>query len=136
RGFPVRLVASGASAQNAFNLHLNEPVEGTVSATLTAYPNALEDVLKGMERMMRQPSGCFEQVSSSNYPNLLVLDLLRQTGTAQPEVESRAMSLLEDGYKKLTAYECKSGGFDWWGRDPAHEGLTAYGILEFTDMAK
>ncbi|MBX2890374.1 MAG: carboxypeptidase regulatory-like domain-containing protein [Saprospiraceae bacterium] len=136
RGFPVKQIASGNAAQNAFNIRLHEPVEGTVSATLTAYPNALEDVLKGMERMLRQPSGCFEQVSSSNYPNLLVLDLLRQTGTAKPEVESRAMTLLEDGYKKLTAYECKSGGFDWYGRDPAHEGLTAYGILEFTDMAK
>lgn len=135
RGFPVRQVAAGNSAQNAFNIHLNDPVEGTVSAVITAYPNALEDVLKGMERMLRQPSGCFEQVSSSNYPNLLVLDLLRRTGASRPEVESRALSLLEDGYKKLTAYECKSGGFDWWGRDPAHEGLTAYGILEFTDMS-
>ena len=136
RGFPARQVAAGNAAQNAFNIHLGDPVEGTLSATLTAYPSALEDVLKGMERMLRQPSGCFEQVSSSNYPNLLVLDLLRQTGTAKPEVESRALTLLEDGYKKLTAYESPSGGFDWWGRDPAHEGLTAYGILEFTDMAK
>ena len=136
RGFPVRQIAAGNSAQNAFNIHLNDPVEGSVSAVITAYPNALEDVLKGMERMLRQPSGCFEQVSSSNYPNLLVLDLLRRTGTSRPEVESQAMSLLEDGYKKLTAYECKSGGFDWWGRDPAHEGLTAYGILEFSDMSR
>ena len=136
RGFPVRMVASGSAAQNAFNIQLSDPVEGTVEATLTAYPNALEDVLKGMERMLRQPHGCFEQVSSSNYPNLLVLDLLRTTGAARPEVESRALTLLEDGYKKLTAYECKSGGFDWYGRDPAHEGLTAYGLLEFTDMAR
>jgi len=113
-----------------------EPVEGTTTAVLTAYPSALEDVLKGMERMLRQPSGCFEQVSSSNYPNLLVLDLLRSTGTARPEVESRARALLEDGYKRLTAYESKSGGFDWYGRDPGHEGLTAYGLLEFTDMSR
>ncbi len=133
RGFPARQIAAGNAAQNAFNIHLNDPVEGTVSATITAYPSTLEDVLKGMERMLRQPSGCFEQVSSSNYPNLLVLDLLHQTGTSKPEVESQALTLLEDGYKKLAAYECKSGGFDWWGRDPAHEGLTAYGILEFTD---
>lgn len=136
RGYPVRQVAAGSAAQNLFNIHLHDPVQGTLSATLTAYPNALEDVLKNLERMLRQPSGCFEQVSSSNYPNLLVLDLLRQTGTARPEVESKARKMLEDGYKQLTAYECKSGGFDWWGRDPAHEGLTAYGILEFTDMAK
>jgi hypothetical protein len=46
------------------------------------------------------------------------------------------MNYLEDGYKKLIAYECKSGGFEWFGSDPGHEGLTAYGLLEFTDMAK
>ena len=136
RGFPVRHVLTANQAQNQFNLHLMEPVEGTVTAVLTAYPSALEDVLKGMERMLRQPSGCFEQVSSSNYPNLLVLDLLRSTGTARPEVESQARAFLEDGYKRLTGYESKSGGFDWYGRDPGHEGLTAYGLLEFTDMSR
>jgi hypothetical protein len=136
RGFPVRQVLAGKSAQNLFNLNLADPVAGTISVKLTAYGSALDDVLKGMERMLRQPSGCFEQVSSSNYPNLLVLDLLRQTGAARPDVEARALQLLEDGYKKLAAYECKDGGFDWWGRSPAHEGLTAYGILQFGDMAR
>ncbi|MBC7778423.1 MAG: carboxypeptidase regulatory-like domain-containing protein, partial [Phycisphaerae bacterium] len=136
RGFPAQLMVSGSAAQNVFNIQLSEPVEGTVEATLTAYPSALEEVLKGMERMLSQPSGCFEQVSSSNYPNLLVLNMLRTTGAIRPEVESRAQNLLEDGYRQLTAYECKSGGFDWWGRDPGHEGLTAYGLLEFTDMAR
>lgn len=136
RGFPVRQVFAGTGAQNLFNLNLADPVSGTVSVKLTAYGNALDDVVKGMERMLRQPSGCFEQVSSSNYPNLLVLDLLRQTGQARPELETRALQLLEDGYKKLAAYECKDGGFDWWGRSPAHEGLTAYGILQFGDMAR
>jgi len=136
RGFPVRQVFAGTGAQNLFNLHLADPVPGTVSVKLTAYGNVLDDVVKGMERMLRQPSGCFEQVSSSNYPNLLVLDLLRQTGASRPEVETRALQLLEDGYKKLAAYECMGGGFDWWGRSPAHEGLTAYGILQFGDMAR
>ncbi|MFN0014084.1 MAG: carboxypeptidase regulatory-like domain-containing protein, partial [Saprospiraceae bacterium] len=136
RGFPVKQVFAGKGAQNLFDLHLADPVEGTISVKLTAYGSALDDVLQGMERMLRQPSGCFEQVSSSNYPNLLVLDLLRQSGAARPEVEAKALRLLEDGYKKLAAYECKDGGFDWWGRSPAHEGLTAYGILQFGDMAR
>jgi len=135
-GYPARQVMGGFGQNSAFNIELKSPVENTVSATLTAYPNPLADVLIGMERMLRQPSGCFEQVSSSNYPNLLVLDLLRQLNIASPEVEARAMEYLEEGYKKLTGYECKSGGFDWYGRDPGHEGLTAYGILQFTDMAK
>lgn len=136
RGFPVRQVFAGTGAQNSFHLNLADPVPGTVSVKLTAYGNVLDDVVKGMERMLRQPSGCFEQVSSSNYPNLLVLDLLRQTGAARPEVETRALQLLEDGYKKLAGYESKDGGFDWWGGSPAHEGLTAYGILQFGDMAR
>lgn len=136
RGFPVRQVASGNAAQNAFSIRLENPIEGTLTANITAQPGALEELLQGMERMLRQPSGCFEQVSSSNYPNLLVLDLLRRSGANRPEVESRAMNMLQDGYKKLTAYECKTGGFDWYGRDPGHEGLTAYGLLQFTDMAR
>lgn len=136
RGYPVKAVMSGQSAQNAFNLKLNDPEEGTLRITLNGYPNALEEVLKGMERMLNQPCGCFEQVSSSNYPNLLVLDLLRQSNRSNPEIETRANAMLASGYQQLAAYECKNGGFDWWGRDPAHEGLTAYGIMEFVDMKR
>ncbi len=136
RGFPVTQIFSANKLQNTFDLTLRQPVEKTAKLTLTAYPNPLDDILQGMERMLRQPSGCFEQVSSSNYPNLLVLDLLRNTQQNRADAEKRALGYLADGYKKLTAYECKSGGFDWWGRDPAHEGLTAYGVLEFTDMAR
>ncbi|MCA9069826.1 MAG: hypothetical protein KDA84_12925, partial [Planctomycetaceae bacterium] len=36
----------------------------------------------------------------------------------------------------LTGYECKSGGYEWFGQDPGHEALTAYGLMEFTDMAE
>ena len=135
RGFPTRFVMSSNAPASHFQFDLKQPIPGSISAKLTAYPNTLTDVLKGMERMLRQPNGCFEQVSSSNYPNLLVLDLLRSTGTLLPEVEARAMQYLQDGYQKLTAYECKTGGFDWYGRDPGHEGLTAYGLLEFKDMS-
>jgi alpha-2-macroglobulin-like protein len=136
RGFPIREVFSGHEAQNTFQVRWENPIENTEKVTLTAYPSTLNEVLSGMDRMLRQPNGCFEQVSSSNYPNLLVLDLLRSTGKVNPEVEGRALQYLEQGYKKLTGYESKSGGFDWYGRDPGHEGLTAYGILQFTDMAK
>jgi alpha-2-macroglobulin-like protein len=134
RGFPVEKVM-GFFAQNAaFDVKLSDPVPGSLSLSINGYPSPLEDVLKSLDRMLRQPSGCFEQVSSSNYPNLLVLDLLRQTGRANPETEKRARALLADGYKRLTGYECKSGGFDWFGNDPGNTWLTAYGILQFTDM--
>lgn len=135
RGFPTCFVLSNNAPSSHFQFDIQEPLAGSVSAKLTAYPNTLTDVLKGMERMLRQPNGCFEQVSSSNYPNLLVLDLLRSTGTLLPEVEARAMQYLQEGYNKLAAYECKSGGFELYGRSPAQERLTAYGLLQFKDMS-
>lgn len=136
RGFPARIVRAGSDLSNSFDIHLQTPVEGTVHAAISVYPNTLDEVLSGMDRMMRQPSGCFEQTSSSNYPNLLVLDYLRQTGTVRPDLEQRAKSFLKEGYTRLTGYESKSGGFHWWGEDPGHEALTAYGLMQFIDMNK
>jgi hypothetical protein len=36
----------------------------------------------------------------------------------------------------LLTFEVSGGGFEWFGRTPANICLTAYGILEFTDMAR
>src|SRR5262249_143657 len=53
-----------------------------------------------------------------------------------PKIVKRAQDLLERGYKRLTSYECKELGYEWFGGDPGHEALTAYGFMEFTDMAQ
>jgi len=42
--------------------------------------------------------------------------------------------MLDKGYAKLTSFECKEKGYEWFGADPGHEALTAYGLMEFTDM--
>lgn len=130
RGFPVNHVVSGNNSGQRFDMQLNNPVAGSEKLTVQVYPNAVFNVVNGLERMLRQPTGCFEQVSSSNYPNVMVLSMLQQTQRIMPDVERNARAYLDEGYKKLTGYECKNGGFDWYGRDPGHEGLTAYGILE------
>jgi len=111
-------------------------LEGSLVAKLQVYPNTLDEVMKGMESMLRMPGGCFEQTSSSNYPNLLVLDYLRETGTSMPTIETQAKEYLDVGYKRLVGYESPSGGLDWWGRDPGHEALSAYGLMEFVDMQR
>jgi uncharacterized protein YfaS (alpha-2-macroglobulin family) len=88
-----------------------------------------------MEGMLREPYGCFEQVSSSNYPNILALQYMKTTNSLDPAVYDRASGFLNNGYKKLAGYECAGGGFEWFGKSPAHEGLTAFGLMEFKDMA-
>lgn len=136
RGFPVQEVFTGDQLQEEFTLTIQEALEGSLVAKLQVYPSTLDEVMQGMENMLRMPSGCFEQTSSSNYPNLLVLDYLRETNTSAPSIENKVTGYLKTGYERLTGYESPSGGFDWWGRDPGHEALSAYGLMEFVDMKR
>jgi hypothetical protein len=108
----------------------------SLAGELTIYPNTLTTLADGLESMLRRPCGCFEQTSSANYPNVMILSLLERSGEAAPAAAARARSLLDDGYRKLTTFECPGRGYEWFGRDPANPALTAYGLLEFTDMAR
>jgi hypothetical protein len=118
-------------------------VPGTLRVRLEVYPTSMADLVKGLDGLMREPSGCFEQTSTTNYPNTLILDYLNQTNQANPAVAKRAKELLDRGYARLTNYECPDTpqktrhGFEWFGgADQQHEGLTAYGLLQFKDMSR
>ena len=100
------------------------------------YPSRFSEVVEGLESVFQAPHGCFEQTSSTTYPNVLVLDYMKRTGRLTPEVEIKARKFINTGYQRLLTFEVPGGGFDWFGRAPAHVGLTAYGVLEFTDMGK
>jgi uncharacterized protein YfaS (alpha-2-macroglobulin family) len=91
---------------------------------------------EGLEAVIREPTGCFEQASSANYPNVMVLAYMDENDAAVPELVEKTHGMLDRGYKKLTGYESPSKGYEWFGGDPGHEALTAYGLMEFVDMAQ
>ena len=109
---------------------------GSLAVSLRAFPSPLADIQQGIESILREPSGCFEQTSASNYPNVLALEYLQEQKLADPDVTRRAKELLRRGYERLIGFECHGGGFEWFGHDPAHEALTAFGLLEFREMAR
>jgi hypothetical protein len=118
-------------------------VKGTLKYKVAAYPSTLATLQQGLESLLREPCGCFEQTSSSNYPNVLILDYLQQTDQARPELARRAKELLAHGYEKLTSFEClnqaasRREGYEWFGGTaPPHEALTAYGLMQFRDMLR
>jgi hypothetical protein len=118
-------------------------IKGTLKCRVQVYPSTLAALQKGLEALLREPNGCFEQTSTSNYPNVLILDYLRESNQARPDVEARAQDLLARGYVQLTSFECpktatnSKQGYEWFGApNAAHEALTAYGLLEFRDMAR
>jgi hypothetical protein len=111
-------------------------IEGASSLVLKIYPGAFSQVVEGLDGILQMPSGCFEQTSSSTYPNVLVLDYMRRTRQSRPAVEMRALEFIRVGYQRLLSYEVAGGGFEWFGESPAHPVLTAYGLLEFHDMGR
>lgn len=140
RGFPHRRDHGGTlavgTAANATITIPDASVPGSGRATLRLFPTPLTTLAAGLEGMLQEPRGCFEQTSSTNYPNTLVLQLLQGSGDAVPAAALRARELLAKGYARLVGFECKRGGFEWFGGDPGHEALTAYGLLQFHDMAQ
>jgi len=46
------------------------------------------------------------------------------------------MEKLKGGYEKLVGFETSSKGYEWFGKAPGHEALSAYGLAQFNDMQK
>ena len=67
---------------------------------------------------------------------MLVLDYLQTTSQANPEIQLTAEKYVATGYQRLVTFEVPSGGFSLFGQPPAEVFLTAYGLMEFSDMAK
>ncbi len=70
------------------------------------------------------------------FPNVLILNYLKQTKQVSPEIQMKAENYIALGYQRLLTFEVPTGGFSLMGRPPAIEMLTAKGLLEFGDMAK
>lgn len=129
-------------ARNGLTLP-KDVVPGTLKVRLEMYPTSMADLVKGLDGLLREPYGCFEQTSTTNYPNALILDYMNQTNQTNPAAAARAKALLDKGYGRLTSFECPDTplstkhGFEWFGKaDSQHEALTAYGLLQFKDMAR
>lgn len=136
KGFPVQNSFSAQEVEKEYEFEINKMVNGSLKATFNAYPNVVNDLMKGVEGILQEPYGCFEQTSCTAYPNAMVLDYLKTTDSKDTKTLARATDLLERGYKRLIGFEASQNGYEWFGANPGHEGLTAYGIMEFMDMKK
>jgi hypothetical protein len=137
-GRRIERVASGV-LQGPAEVELATPeraIPGSVRAIVKVYPSSFSQLVEGLDAIFQRPYGCFEQTSSTTYPNVLALDYLRSTGKSIPTVEAKAREYIHLGYQRLVSFEIPGGGFDWFGHPPANRTLTAYGLMEFDDMAR
>lgn len=136
KGFPAEASFSSQEAEKEYAFEIGHLVNGSLRVNFNAFPNVVSDLMKGVEGILQEPYGCFEQTSCTAYPNAMVLDYLKNTDSKDTKTLSRATDLLDRGYKRLTTFEASEKGYEWFGANPGHEGLTAYGIMEFVDMKK
>ena len=125
----------GATAQHDLKFPANSITDAT-TISVRLYPGPLSQVIEGMDSILSMPGGCFEQTSSSTYPNVLALDYMKRTKKLTPEVHAKAEGYIANGYQRLLTFEVPGGGFSWFGNAPANKILTAYGLMEFNDMSK
>ncbi|HEX5283286.1 MAG TPA: alpha-2-macroglobulin family protein [Bryocella sp.] len=107
----------------------------STSLFVRLYPGPLSQIAEGMDGVLRMPFGCFEQTSSSTYPNVLALDYMKRNKRITPEIRAKAEGFIATGYQRLLSFEVPGGGFSWFGQAPANKVLTAYGLMEFYDMS-
>ena len=140
KGFPISINHGGLlGPDNNFNTRLVIPTEmepGSLSSIIKVYPSPLANMEEALNALLQQPNGCFEQASSSNYPLVMAQQYFTSHQGVSPEKIAKAKKLLNAGYKKLIGFESEDKGYEWFGANPAHEALTAYGLMEFVDMAK
>lgn len=114
---------------------LADAVPGATALTLKLYPNPGSQLLSGLTGLLHKPTGCFEQSSSVNYTNLLILDYLQATGRNEPYWQSKTERLAELGYQRLLNFEVQPmspGGFSFYGRPTPDLRLTAYALRQLT----
>ncbi len=145
----VEVLPDGQQVAETFGGRLEKAQRFTVSLpdaaipeterlTVRIYPSLISQALSGLEGLLQTPYGCFEQTSSITYPNILVLDFLKASGQVSPELQMRAETLIRLGYQRLLTFEVREtpGGFSLFGDPPAQMMLTAFGLMEFTDMGR
>ncbi|MCP3099781.1 MG2 domain-containing protein [Myxococcus sp. K15C18031901] len=137
-GFPGRVALGGLLSGEKPVSHLvtlpDDLVPGTVRASIKVYPAPLANMTESLERLIQEPSGCFEQTSSTTYPMTMAQQYFQTHSGVSPALVASAKEKLERGYQRLVGFETKERGYEWFGEAPGHEALTAFGLLHFMDM--
>jgi len=138
-GFPYENARGGvldANGSSTFEFSLpSETIRGSISTSVVVYPTPLASMTEALQALIRQPYGCFEQTSSTSYPMVMAQQYFIAHAGVDPTIVEKAKTLLDASYKRLTGFESPKKGYEWFGADPGHEALTAYGLMQFTDMS-
>lgn len=140
KGFPIEAAFGGVIQPGKSITHVITIPKGLAAESLESstaiYPTPLANLTEALERLIQDPYGCFEQTSSTSYPLTMAQQYFMSHSGVDPKLVTASRVKLDDGYKRLVGFWCPDRGYEWFGENPGHEALTAFGLLHFTDMAQ
>ena len=136
------LFSNGTPSSANFSINIPQTLQNN-SATFKfqLFSSNYAQLTQAIQSLIQEPYGCFEQTSSSVFPMIMAMKYLQalpEEKKASSQVQSMMVDMqgkLKKGYDKLVSFQTKEKGYEWFGSSPAHEGLSAYGLMEFTEMA-
>ncbi len=140
KGFPIEVAYGGMIEPGQTVAHTvtipKEVVEASVTSNNAVYPTPLANMTEALQRMIQDPCGCFEQTSSTSYPLTMAQQYFLSHTGVDPKLVETSRQKLDAGYQRLVGFWCPDRGYEWFGENPGHEALTAFGLLHFADMSQ
>lgn len=135
KGFPHRFSIVNNKPENT-KISIPEYVNGSFDASYYIYENSALQMFEDIERLKREPYGCFEQLSSTVYPNIFILDYLKSTHKINSGTEYNVVRNMKKGFEKMLSYKNKDGGFSYFNDSESDVALSAFALLQFRDLKK
>lgn len=138
-GVKVSKVLSSGNFEDNIDLDvifMQNSIENTRDLKVKLYPSTMTTIIEGLDNIFKMPTGCFEQTSSSLYPNIVALRYMKENDIINNELKNKALEYISSGYQRLLTFEVPSekGGYSLYGKAPAETVLTAYGLMELKDL--
>lgn len=121
------------------NITLNipqRPDEGSVNISISATDEVLSPIVENLQSLFQKPTGCGEQSMLKFVPNVVILDYLEESGTNNPDLKTKAINFLGEGYANQLKYKLNDSSFAVF---PSRKGgtfLTAFVAKSFKIAAK
>jgi len=135
KGFPHHYALISNKAENIQPV-IPDYINGSFSSSYRVFDNAALQLFEDLERLKREPHGCFEQLSSTVYPNIFILDYLKKIKRITPETEALVIRNMRKGFQKMLAYKGRDGGFGYFSSSESDAAVSAFALLEFSDLKK
>lgn len=134
------LVSSGTTESDLSQdiIYSEKAIEGTKNLKVKLYASSIVQAIENIEGMLELPTGCFEQTSSSLYPDILVLKYLKNNNLDKQEIKEKALDYISKGYQRLLTFEVNGtkGGYSLYGDSPAEPVITAFGLMEVKELSE